>query len=57
MKSRLSLTALLKQIRKCNEIFILQKVKFHLQTDILEQVWSPNKLLLKFSIKSQKLFF
>ena len=42
MKQRVSVTSLQKQIRKCNEIFILQK-KF--QTDVLEQAWSPNKLL------------
>ena len=37
MKQKVGLTVLQKQIRKCNEIVILQKSQVSLQTDILEQ--------------------
>ena len=56
MKQRVSLTVVQKQIGKCNEIAILQKIKIHLQIDILEQGWSSVTFMLKVSLSIQKLF-
>ena len=53
MTQKVILTAWQKQTRKCNEIVILSQVSPPNWSDILEQAWSSNELVLHVEIQSQ----